>query len=161
MSSCVFAGSFDPVTSGHMDVIARASAIFDKVIVTVMINVNKQCTFPVKNRISMLKKACGRFPNVEVDRWDGLLADYMRERGMKILIRGIRSCSEFEHEYASAVINRGLNDQFETLLIPSDPAFGAVSSSTVREVARFGGDLRGLVPDELVKDIGRILSKEI
>ena len=160
MSSCVFPGSFDPVTVGHMDVIGRAAAVFDTVYVTVMINVNKQGSVSIEDRILLLKKACGRYPNVQVDKWDGLLAEYMNERHEKILIRGVRGASEFEHEYASAVMNRMLNDHFETLLIPSDPKLSAVSSSAVREIAEFGGDIRGLVPDEILKDIRMILSKK-
>ena len=121
MSSCVFPGSFDPVTIGHMDVISRASIVFDHVRVTVMINMNKQGRISIADRIRILKKACMRFPNVEVEQWNGLLADYMREHGEKILIRGVRSCTEYEHEYVSALMNRKLNDQFavsaETLKI--------------------------------------------
>ena len=160
MSSCVFPGSFDPVTAGHMDVIKRAAAIFDTVRVTVMINVSKQGTIPVEDRIRMMKKACRKFPNVQVDQWDGLLADYMREYGEKVLIRGVRGNAEFEHEYTTAVINRMLNDQFETFLIPSDPKLSAVSSSAVREILAFGGEIKGLVPDTCLKDIREILSKK-
>ena len=160
MSSCVFPGSFDPVTAGHMDVIKRAAAVFDTVRVTVMINVKKQGSIPFEDRIRMLKKACKRFPNVQVDQWDGLLADYMREYGEKVLIRGVRGNAEFEHEYTTAVINRMLNDQFETFLIPSDPKLSAVSSSAVREILAFGGEIKGLVPDTCLKDIREILSKK-
>lgn len=160
MSSCVFPGSFDPVTAGHMDVIKRAAAVFDTVRVTVMINVKKQGNIPVEDRIRMLKKACRRTPNVQVDQWDGLLADYMREYGEKVLIRGVRGNAEFEHEYTTAVINRMLNDQFETFLIPSDPKLSAVSSSAVREILAFGGEIKGLVPDTCLKDIREILSKK-
>ena len=160
MSSCVFPGSFDPVTAGHMDVIKRAAAVFDTVRVTVMINVSKQGTIPVEDRIRMMKKACRKFPNVQVDQWDGLLADYMREYGEKVLIRGVRGNAEFEHEYTTAVINRMLNDQFETFLIPSDPKLSAVSSSAVREILAFGGEIKGLVPDTCLKDIREILSKK-
>ncbi|MBR2853830.1 MAG: pantetheine-phosphate adenylyltransferase [Clostridia bacterium] len=160
MSSCVFPGSFDPVTAGHMDIISRASAIFDRVHVTVMVNVNKQGCFPAEDRVRLLQKACARYGNVEVDRWEGLLAEYMREHRERILIRGVRSCSEYEHEYTAALLNRRLNEQAETLLIPADPALSAVSSSAVREIAGFGGEIRGLVPDECLKDIQRMLSKK-
>lgn len=160
MSSCVFPGSFDPVTAGHMDIISRASAIFDMVHVTVMVNVNKQGCFPAEDRVRLLQKACARYGNVEVDRWEGLLAEYMREHRERILIRGVRSCSEYEHEYTAALLNRRLNEQAETLLIPADPALSAVSSSAVREIAGFGGEIRGLVPDECLKDIQRMLSKK-
>ncbi len=160
MSSCVFAGSFDPVTVGHMDVIGRAAAIFEKVHVTVMVNIHKQGALPADERIRLLEKACARFDNVEVDRWEGLLAEYMREHQERILIRGVRSCSEFEHEYDSALINKKLNGEFETLLIPSDPGLAMVSSSAVREIASFGGELKDLVPKECLKDIRIMLSKK-
>ena len=160
MSSCVFPGSFDPVTAGHMDVIARASAVFDTVRVTVMINVNKRGQIPLDVRLCMLEKACMRYPNVKVDHWDGLLSDYMRKHRQKILIRGVRGCAEFELEYMSAMINRKLNSRFETFLIPADPELNAISSSAVREIAGFGGDIKGLVPDECLKDILECLSKK-
>ena len=159
MSSCVFPGSFDPVTAGHLDLIRRAAAVFDTVRVTVMINVNKQGAVPVEDRIRLLKKACKPYPNVKIDQWDGLLADYMREKGEKILIRGVRGCAEFEHEYSSALLNKGLNGQIETFLMPADPALSVVSSSAVREIAAFGGDLSRLVPSECLKDIQMLLSK--
>ena len=160
MSSCVFPGSFDPVTAGHLDIIRRSAGLFDTVYVTVMINVNKQGAIPVKDRIRLLEKACLRFENVIVDQWEGLLADYMREHHERILIRGVRGCSEFEHEYSSALLNQKLNDQIETLLMPADPALAAVSSSAVREIAAFGGDISGLVPEECLKDIRKLLSKK-
>ena len=160
MSSCVFPGSFDPVTAGHMDIIARASAVFDIVCVTVMINVSKRCCIPADDRMRLLKKACRRYPNVKVDHWNGLLAEYMREHRQKILIRGVRGCSEFDQEYTSALMNRRLNDQFETLLIPADPEISIISSSAVREIAGFGGDITGLVPEECLKDIQGFLSKK-
>ena len=160
MLSCVFAGSFDPVTAGHMDIISRAAVLFGKVRVTVMHNVHKSGSISVEERIHLLQKACKCFPNVEVDRWEGLLADYMRDRGESILIRGCRNASEFEQEYTASLVNKRLYNQFETLLIPSNPQLSAVSSSAVREVFRFGGDIAGLVPDECLKDIQKLLSKK-
>ena len=102
----------------------------------------------------------GSFRTCPVDQWDGLLADYMRNTDEDVLIRGVRSNAEFEHEYTTAVINRMLNDQFETFLIPSDPKLSAVSSSAVREILAFGGEIKGLVPDTCLKDIREILSKK-
>lgn len=160
MRICVFPGSFDPVTAGHLDVIARASAIFDSVFVTVMVNPGKQGALSVKDRILLLQKACRRFENVAVDQWDGLLADYMRELNARVLIRGVRTCSEFEHEYTAALINRDLNEQIETLLLPSDPGLSHVSSSMVKEIAAFGGDISAFVPKECLQDIRRALSKK-
>jgi len=160
MSTCVFPGSFDPVTAGHLDIIRRAAMLFDTVHVTVMINMNKQGAVPVKDRIRLLEKACKPFPNVIIDQWDGLLADYMRVHGERILIRGVRGGSEFEHEYTSALLNKRLNGQMETLLMPSDPELSAISSSAVREISAFGGDISGMVPEDCLKDIQELLSKK-
>lgn len=160
MNSCVFPGSFDPVTAGHLDLIRRAANLFDTVRVAVLTNVSKQCAIPLEDRIRLLEKACEPYPHVRIEAWDGLLADYMRERGERIVLRGVRSVSEFEHEYASALLNRRLNARAETFLVPADPALSAVSSSAVREIAAFGGDLRGLVPEACLKDIQRLLSKK-
>ena len=160
MNSCVFPGSFDPVTIGHMNIISRAAAAFEKVNVVVMINVSKAGSLPVHQRIKLLKKACALFPNVFVEEWDGLLAEYMREHNERILIRGVRNCAEFEHEYNSALINGKLNDQIETFLMPSDPLLSVVSSSMVREIAGFVGDISEFVPAECKKDIMKLLSKQ-
>lgn len=160
MSSCVFPGSFDPVTAGHLDIIRRSAELFDTVHVTVMINVNKQGVIPVKDRIRLLEKVCLSFENVIVDQWEGLLADYMQEHHERILIRGVRGCSEFEHEYNAALLNKKLNDQVETLLMPAEPGLSVVSSSAVREIAAFDGDISGLVPEVCLKDIRKLLSKK-
>ena len=109
MKSCVFPGSFDPVTSGHLDLIRRAASLFGQVTVTVMINVNKKGTLPVGERIRILRKACADIGNVRIDRWDGLLSEYMRSKGERIVLRGVRGFDEFEQEFNSAQINRKLN----------------------------------------------------
>lgn len=161
MNSCVFPGSFDPVTAGHLDLIRRAARLFGRVTVTVMINVNKKGTLPVGERIRILRKACADLENVRIDRWDGLLSEYMRIKGERIVLRGARSFAEFEQEFNSAQINRKLNADMETLLIPSDPALSFVSSSAVRELASFGGDIGPWVPESVRKDIQEALSKNI
>ncbi len=160
MNSCVFPGSFDPVTAGHLDLIRRAACLFGQVTVTVMINVNKKGSIPVDERIRILRKACADVENVRVDRWDGLLSDYMRNHGEKIVLRGVRNFSEFEQEFSAAHINRSLNGGMETLLIPSDPALSFISSSAVRELASFGGDIGPYVPENVRKDILEALSKK-
>ena len=160
MSDCVFPGSFDPVTTGHMDIIRRASCIFDHVTVVVMINIRKQGTIPIDKRVAILRKACRDLSNVEIDFWDGLLAEYMRIHQKTIVIRGARSSSEFEQECISASVNRLLNDSFETIFMPAYGKNEAVSSSAVREIAGFGGDITHLVPKELTEEIVSLLSKE-
>lgn len=160
MVSCVFPGSFDPVTKGHMDVIGRASELFDHVTVTVMVNISKKSAIPLEERIQLLKKACRKYPNVDVDSWEGLLADYMAEKKEKIVIRGVRNTPEYEQEMTAACANKMLNSSVETILIPTDPALAGVSSSAVREIASFGGDISAFVPKALIKDIETLLSKK-
>lgn len=160
MASCVFPGSFDPVTRGHLDLISRAAAVFDHVTVTVMINISKKGAFSAEERVSMLKRICASFPNVEVDSWSGLLADYMQQKGERTVLRGLRSSDEFDHEYVSFCANRMLNQGIDTVFIPCDPALNGVSSSAVREIAAFGGDIRSFVPEELTEEIRKHLSKK-
>ena len=160
MVSCVFPGSFDPVTRGHINLISRTSALFDRVTVTVMINIHKSGAIPVEKRIELLKKACRPYPNVKIDSWDGLLADYMKQKKETILIRGVRNMSEMDQEYQSCAANKLLHAGFETLLLPSDPLLTGVSSSAVREIAAFGGSIREFVPEELTEEITALLSKK-
>ena len=160
MVSCVFPGSFDPVTKGHIDLIARASAIFDHVTVTLMINIRKEGSISPEKRVELLQKACRHLPNVSIDRWDGLLADYMREKNEHIIVRGIRSMTEAENEMIVAAANKMLNDQTETVFIPSDPALSGISSSAVREIVSFGGNISTFVPEEIREEIECLLSKK-
>ncbi len=160
MVSCVFPGSFDPVTRGHLDLISRAACVFDRVTVTVMVNISKKAAFPAEQRVSMLKKICLPFPNVEVDSWNGLLADYMKQKGEKIVIRGLRSSAEFDQENISASANKLLNPEIETVFIPCDPALNGVSSSAVREIAAFGGEIGSFIPEQLAEEIKEKLLKQ-
>ena len=160
MVSCVFPGSFDPVTKGHFDLIRRASEIFDHVTVVLMQNINKSGTIAERDRVEMLEKICGPLTNVSVDSWDGLLADYMRIRNERIVIRGLRDSAELIQEMKSAAANRILNDGIEFMFLPTDPLLSGISSSAVREIASFGGDISGFVPGELTEEIAAFLSKK-
>ena len=160
MVSCVFPGSFDPVTKGHMDLIGRASGLFDHVTVTIMVNIAKKSAIPLKERIRLLEKACREYPNVDVECWEGLLAEYMTVKNERIVIRGVRNTPEFEQEITAACANKMLNSSVETILIPTDPALAGISSSAVREIASFGGDISAFVPKALIKDIETLLSKK-
>ena len=160
MTSCVFPGSFDPVTKGHMNLITRAAGMFDRVTVTVMHNIRKSGSIPVDDRVRLLEKACEGLPNVRIDRWDGLLADYMKKKKEKIVIRGVRNAAETDQELASAAANRLLNKDVETLFIPCDPQMNGISSSAVREIAAFGGSIRAFVPEKLTEEISAFLSKK-
>lgn len=158
MTNCVFPGSFDPPTKGHLDLIRRAAGMFDRVTVTVMVNISKAGVIPYEARAEMLKKACAGIPNVRIDVWKGLLADYVRKQKKKaIVIRGVRNAAEFEQEAAAAAVNKALCPDMETILIPASDGMNQVTSSTVREIAAFGGDYGFLIPEEIRKDIDRYL----
>ena len=160
MIRCVFPGSFDPPTAGHMDLIRRAAGMFDRVTVAVMVNIGKAGAIPFEERARMLKKACAGLPNVKIDMWKGLLADYVRkQKGTTVVIRGVRDAAEFEREKEAAAVNRVLCPGMETLLLPASDGMSQVSSSTVREIAVFGGDYSFLVPDEIREDIAQHLGK--
>ena len=160
MSSCVFPGSFDPVTRGHMDLIRRAAVIFDQVTVTVMINIHKRGVIAPDKRVELLKKACAGLKNVRVEIWDGLLADYMRKSGERCLVRGVRGLTEFDVETAAAAANRMLLPGLETLFIPASESLSCVSSSAVREVAAFGGEIISFVPEEVAEEIAALLTNK-
>ncbi len=160
MVSCVFPGSFDPVTKGHLNLISRAAALFDHVTVVVMVNISKRGTIPAGTRVDLLGRVCDGLPNVSVEKWDGLLADYMAARQERIVVRGIRGSAELDHELQACAANRMLNGSIETVFLPCDPQMNGISSSAVREIAAFGGDIRPFVPDKLTEEIRTLLSKE-
>ncbi|MBR6165636.1 MAG: pantetheine-phosphate adenylyltransferase [Clostridia bacterium] len=157
MKSCVFPGSFDPMTLGHLNLIERLSGMFDHVTVTVMVNIHKQGCIPHEERVRMLRKACAGIPNVSVELWHGLLSAYMKDHGETLLIRGVRDQSEFEKERTAAAINRRLYPQMETMLLPAEDVLTEVSSSAVREIAAFGGNYLQFVPDAISEDIRKWL----
>ena len=153
MSACLYPGSFDPVTLGHMDVIRRAAGLFDHVTVGVLHNPDKKGCFPVDKRVEMLKKACRDLPNVQVVAYGGLLADLARDMGISTVIRGIRSMSDVDSEMTMARINRTLNPSLETLFLPAGSRYQEISASMVRQLASFGADLTPFVPKEVLPDI--------
>ena len=159
MKGCVIPGSFDPITIGHLNLIERCSALYDRVTVAVMVNIHKPGTIPHEDRVEIIRKACGGISNVQVELWKGLLADFMKEHPGKPVIRSVRSCAEFETEITSAEINRRLYPGTETLLMPAAPELADISSSAVREIAAFGGDIRGLVPENVYREISGKLSE--
>ncbi len=157
MSGCVIPGSFDPVTRGHTDLIRRAAALFDRVTVVVMVNVRKRGVFTPEERTELLRKACRGMENVRVERWDGLLSEYMRGKGERTVVRGVRSASESDGEIIAAQANRMLNPEMETLLMPAGEGYAWISSSAVKEIAAFGGDIRNFLPPECAEEItGRL-----
>lgn len=143
---CLYPGSFDPVTNGHMDIIARAAFLFDEVYVAVLRHVGKTGCFTVPERLAMLKSACAGLDNVHIISFEGLTVDLAREMGIHVLIRGVRGASDVENEMTMARANRTLMPTLETLLLPATPERETISSTLVREIALFGGDISAFVP---------------
>jgi pantetheine-phosphate adenylyltransferase len=135
-------GTYDPVTNGHLDIVSRVAACFDRVIVAVAVNPAKQPLFGLEERLAMLKEATAGIGGVEVDSFSGLLVDYARARDVTAIVKGLRAISDFDYELQMAQMN-----QVETLFMTTNPSYSYLSSSLVKEVARYGGDVRGLVPD--------------
>jgi pantetheine-phosphate adenylyltransferase len=139
-------GTYDPVTNGHLDIVARAAHVFDSVIVAVLINPGKQPMFTLEERIAMLKEASADIPGVEVDSFEGLLVDYARHRGVTAIVKGLRAVSDFDYELQMAQMNYRLAG-VETMFMTTNPTYSYLSSSLVKDVARNGGDVSGLVPE--------------
>ena len=139
-------GSFDPVTLGHIDIITRASRMFDKVIVGVFINCEKHPTFTIEERVDFLKRTVGDIPNIKVMACDGLLAQCAHDLGATAVVRGLRAVSDFEYEFQMALTNRKLNPELDTVFLASDSSFTYLSSSIVKNVAHHGGDITNFVP---------------
>jgi pantetheine-phosphate adenylyltransferase len=145
MSSAVCPGSFDPVTNGHLDVISRTALQFDEVVVTVLINPNKQGMFTVPERLEMLAEATSHLGNVRVDAWQGLLVDYAKANGITAIVKGLRGANDFDYELQMAQMNHKLTG-VDTLFVATNPAYSYLSSSLVKEVAAYGGDVSDMLP---------------
>ena len=152
-------GSFDPVTLGHIDIITRASKMFDKVIVAVLTNPAKTPSFSTEERIDLLKKATADIPNVEIDGFSGLLAEYAREKNAVAVVKGLRAVSDFEYEFQMSLINKKLNPELETIFYTSNQDYMYLSSSIVKQVASLRGDIRNFVPPCIHDEIFNRLSK--
>ncbi|GAB2913064.1 pantetheine-phosphate adenylyltransferase [Rhodococcus aerolatus] len=146
MSSAVCPGSFDPVTHGHLDVIDRAANLFDEVTVSVLVNKSKRSLFTVDERMAMLREVTAHLPNVTVDSWHGLLVDYATAHGIKAIVKGLRAVSDFDYELQMAQMNQRLSG-VDTMFIATNPLYSFLSSSLVKEVATYGGDVSHLLPE--------------
>ncbi|HEX2715493.1 MAG TPA: pantetheine-phosphate adenylyltransferase [Candidatus Acidoferrales bacterium] len=142
----VYPGSFDPVTHGHLDLIERGAKLFDRLIAAVLRNLEKDPLFTLEERVEMLREVTKPWPNVEVDVFDGLLVEYARKRNAHVLLRGIRAISDYEYELQMALMNRKLEPGIETVFLMPAEAYSYLSSRLVREIARLGGPVHGLVP---------------
>lgn len=159
MKLAVYPGSFDPVTNGHKDIIARASRLFDEVIVLVSVNAVKHPSFSTEERVAMLRAVTTEFTNVTVDTDDGLLVDYVKKVGAAAIVKGLRAVSDFEYEFQMALANRKLYDGAETVFLTTTTENMYLSSSVVKQIASFGGDISHFVPENILDDIRKRLVK--
>ncbi|MFM8693291.1 MAG: pantetheine-phosphate adenylyltransferase [Actinomycetota bacterium] len=154
MKKAVCPGSFDPITNGHLDVIERASHLFDEVVIAVLVNNSKSSLFTIEERIVLARDCVKHLPNVKVDMWSGLLVDYCRENKVDAIVKGLRAVSDFDYELQMAQMNLQLKG-VDTLLMATKPAYSFLSSSLVREIARYGGDVSNLVPAGVLTELTR------
>ena len=153
MSIAVYPGSFDPITNGHVDIIRRGAKVFDKVIIGVLVNVDKKHLFEIDERVKLIKKITNDIENVEVVSFKGLLVDLLKEYNANVVLKGLRNSIDFEYELQMSYMNRELDSNIETICMMSSPNNLHISSSCVKQVAKFGGNIEGLVPKEIVSDI--------
>ena len=142
----IYPGSFDPITNGHLSILARALKVFDKIVIALLNNPNKEPLFSMEERVEMIRDACKGMPNVEIDFYDGLLVDYAVKRESNVILRGLRALSDFEYEFQMQLMNRKLNRNVQSVFLMTDYKWFYTSSTIIKEAARFGGDISGLVP---------------
>ncbi|MDO4941878.1 MAG: pantetheine-phosphate adenylyltransferase [Lachnospiraceae bacterium] len=158
MSTAVYPGSFDPITNGHLDLIRRTAAIFDKVVIGILVNQSKKPLFSLEERTEMIRKVTEDIPNIEVYPFSGLVVEFAKEHDVNVLIRGIRSTTDFEYELQMAQINHKIDDKIDTLFFATDPGYSFISSSAVKELWYYHQDIREYVPDYVIQ---KLQEKEI
>ena len=149
MRTVIYPGSFDPLTNGHLDVLQRATKLFDRVVIAIAKSDGKQPLFSREERLVLVRESVRELPNVEADTFDGLLVDYVQRRSAQAVLRGLRAVSDFEFEFQLALMNRKLNDNFETIFMMPKDTYTFLSSRIVKEIARLGGDVSAFVPDHV------------
>ena len=159
MKIAIYPGSFDPVTSGHLNIIQRAARIFDKLIVCVMVNAGKNPMFTLEERVALIRRVTQDLPNVEVDSSSELLADYAKRRGSCVIVKGLRAGSDFENEFQMALINHKINPELDTMFLTAESQYMYLSSSTVKELGNYGVDLSDFLPKEIIPDFQERIEK--
>ena len=152
MKIAIYPGSFDPVTSGHLNIVRRAAKIFDKLVVCVMVNAGKNPMFTLEERVELIKRVTADIPNVEVDSSNELLANYAKRRDIQVIVKGLRAGSDFENEFQMALINHKINPELDTMFLTAESQYMYLSSSTVKELGNYGVDLSDFLPDEIIPD---------
>ena len=152
MKIAIYPGSFDPITSGHLNIIQRASRIFDKLIVCVMVNAGKNPMFTLEERVDFIRRVTAELPNVEVDSSGDLLAEYAKSKGDCVIVKGLRAGSDFEYEFQMALINRKINPDLDTMFLTAEHQYTYLSSSTVKELGAYGVDLSDFLPEQIIPD---------
>ena len=155
MTKAVFPGSFYPMTNGHINIVQRAAKLFDEIDVVIAVNDDKKYLFSTEERLSLVQELIMPFRNVAVHTWDGLIVEYAKQTGAKVLIRGIRNMNDFSYEFDLSLMNHNLNPEVETLYIPTDQKFLLLKSSAIKELAKLGGDVSGMVPENVKKALER------
>lgn len=161
MKIAIYPGSFDPVTSGHLNIIRRAANIFDKLIVCVMVNAGKNPMFTQEERVDMIRRVVSDLPNVEVDSSEELLAEYARRKGSCVIVKGLRAGSDFENEFQMALINHKINPGLDTMFLTAEHQYMYLSSSTVKELGKYGVDLSDFLPEEIIPDFRKRIARAI
>lgn len=156
MPLAVYPGIFDPVTNGHLDIIRRAAQVFPRLLVAVVANPNKKPLFSIEERVALLNDVCRELANVEVDSFTGLLVDYVRRRNARVIVKGLRIVSDFEHEFSMAVLNRKLRGGADTIFVPASIEYAYVSSSSVKEVFALHGDIADFVPPIVLRAMEKL-----
>ena len=159
MKVAIYPGSFDPITSGHLNIIQRAANIFDKLIVCVMVNAGKNPMFTLSERVELIQRVTMDLPNVTVESSNELLAEFARRKGSAVIVKGLRAVSDFEHEFQMALINRKINPDLDTMFLTADSEYMYMSSSVIKELGSYGVELSDFLPKEIIPDVQRKLGK--
>ena len=159
MKTAIYPGSFDPVTSGHLNIIRRAAKIFDKVVVCVMVNAGKNPMFTLDERGELIRRVTSDIPNVEVDSSNELLANYAKKRNISVIVKGLRAGSDFENEFQMALINHKINPDLDTMFLTAESQYMYLSSSTVKELGNYGVDLSDFLPEAIIPDFKKKINK--